>query len=283
MGGAPRRRCPALYAGGTRGVKPAPCGVVAPGRGIYFGAPMDPKPLLIASDIHLGAVPAATERAFRAFLRHAAEVSSGLLINGDLFDFWFEYRTVIPREHYRVLAALAEVVEGGLPVWFVGGNHDAWGGSFLEEVVGMKLVEGPVEMELAGRRALVAHGDGVGSGDLGYRAMKWMIRHPVTVAAFRSLHPDWGARVANRVSTTDEKAAGMDATLSRALHIRRWAEAQLLARPELQLVVAGHSHHPEVVEVAPGRYYANAGDWIRSFTYLSLAPGGAAPALLRWE
>src|SRR5687768_494547 len=132
---------------------------------------MNERPLLIVSDIHLGAVPAATERSFRSFLSFAGETAAGLLINGDLFDFWFEYRSVVLREHYRVLATLADVVESGLKVWFVGGNHDAWGGSFLRDEVGVELVTGPVEMQLAGRRTLVAHGDGVGKGDLKYRAM----------------------------------------------------------------------------------------------------------------
>src|SRR5688572_5055615 len=151
---------------------------------------MTNRPFLIVSDIHLGAVPSGTERAFRAFLAHVAEHSSGLLINGDLFDFWFEYRSVVLREHYRVLASLADVVERGLKVWFVGGNHDAWGGSFLREEVGVELVVGPVEMQLAGRRTLVAHGDGVGKGDFKYRAMKACIRHPAVVGMFRQLHPD---------------------------------------------------------------------------------------------
>src|SRR4028118_579595 len=103
---------------------------------------MESKPVYVVSDIHLGAVPAATERAFRRFLDHVAEDASELLINGDLFDFWFEYRSVILREHYRVLAKLADVVEAGVPVSFVGGNHDAWAGSFLRDEVGVTLLDG---------------------------------------------------------------------------------------------------------------------------------------------
>jgi UDP-2,3-diacylglucosamine hydrolase len=240
-------------------------------------------PYLIVSDIHLGAVPAGTERAFRDFLAHAAERASGLLINGDLFDFWFEYRTVIPRTHYRVLAALREVVEAGVPVSFVGGNHDAWGGSFLREEVGIELLPDGVVTELAGRRTLVVHGDGVGTGDVGYRALRWFIRHPVVVGSFRVLHPDLGSWIARRVSTTGEKAAGADAVRSRARPIREWAEAQLASRPELDLVIAGHAHFPELVEVGEGRWYANAGDWLHNFTYLALPPEGGAPRLLRWE
>lgn len=244
---------------------------------------MTEKPYLIVSDTHLGAVPRTTERAFRDFLAWTRGSASGLLINGDLFDFWFEYGSVILREHYRTLAALAEVVEAGVPVSFVGGNHDAWAGSFLRDEVGIRLLSGPVEMELGGRRALVAHGDGVGSGDYKYRALKRVIRNPVSIAAFRVLHPDLGTRIARIASSTEHKAGNGDVhSKGRAGYIRAWAEGRLRADPGLELVVAGHAHVPEVAEVEPGRFYANSGDWIRHFTYLALPPGGGPPELHRW-
>jgi UDP-2,3-diacylglucosamine hydrolase len=243
---------------------------------------MRPLPDLIVSDIHLGAVPPATETAFRRFLEHAATGARSLLINGDLFDFWFEYRSVIPRRHYRVLAALRDLVEAGVPVSFVGGNHDAWGDSFLRDEVGLTLHHGEVELELGGLRTLVVHGDGVGAGDHGYRALRWFIRHPVIVRAFRVLHPDLGSWIADRVSTTHDKAAGMDEVKSRAGFIREWAVETLRRRRELDLIVAGHAHFPELLEVEGGRFYANAGDWIHNFTYLALPGDGVPPRLLTW-
>lgn len=244
---------------------------------------MSTRPAYVVSDIHLGAVPASTERAFRDFLGHVEREASSLLINGDLFDFWFEYRHVILAEHFRVVARLAEVVEAGVPVTFVGGNHDAWAGDFLRARVGMTVADGPLAMTLGGRRALVAHGDGVGRGDLKYRALKAVIRHRATVGAFRLIHPDFGRRIALLASTTEHKAGDGDPhARGRADFIRAWAEERLREDPSLELVVAGHAHVPAVVEVAPGRWYANAGDWIRSFTYLVLPPGGGAPELRTW-
>lgn len=244
---------------------------------------MDTRPYLVVSDIHLGAVPADTERAFRGFLRDATPGASGLLINGDLFDFWFEYRSVIPKLHYRVLAALAEVVESGIPVSFIGGNHDAWGGDFLRDEVGIAVLDGPVEMGLGGFRALVAHGDGLGGGDLAYRALKRVIRNRATVGAFRTIHPDWGAWIANRVSSTEHKAEFSDAAAAgRASYIQRWASEQLRSNPAIDLVLAGHSHVPIVEEVLPGRFYANSGDWVHHRSYLELSPG-APPALRSWS
>jgi UDP-2,3-diacylglucosamine hydrolase len=241
------------------------------------------KPVYVVSDTHLGAVPESTERAFRGFLRHAADAASFLLINGDLFDFWFEYRTVILREHYRVLAALKDVVEAGVRVAFVGGNHDAWAGAFLRDEIGIALHEGPVEMSLGGRRALVAHGDGVGRGDLKYRAMKAVIRSRPAVWGYRILHPDVSRFITAAASSTEHKAGSGDAgARGRARFIEAWARERLAADPALNLVIAGHAHVPAVVEVSPERWYANAGDWIRHFSYLSLPEGGGAPELRYW-
>jgi UDP-2,3-diacylglucosamine hydrolase len=244
---------------------------------------MSEKPVYVVSDTHLGAVPRETERAFRRFLQHVATHAQALLINGDLFDFWFEYRHVILREHFRVVAGLADVVDAGVKVWFVGGNHDAWAGSFLRDEVGIELLEGPVELSLGGRRALVAHGDGVGVGDLKYRALKAVIRHPVSIGAFRVLHPDFGRWIAGRASRTEHKAGGDAVASGRAAYIRGWAVDQLRADPALELVFAGHAHVASVEEVEPGRYYVNSGDWLGSFDYVVLPPGGGAPELRDWR
>lgn len=244
---------------------------------------MSEKPVYVVSDTHLGAVPRETERAFRGFLEHVAQDAGGLLINGDLFDFWFEYRHVILREHFRVVAKLAEVVDAGVKVWFVGGNHDAWAGSFLRDEVGIELLDGPVVLALGGRRTLVAHGDGVGRGDFKYRALKAVIRHRASIGAFRILHPDLGRRIAGMASSTEHKAGGDQAARGRAAYIRQWAVEQLQADPTLQLVLAGHAHLASADEVEPGRWYVNSGDWLNTFDYVVLPPGGGAPELRVWH
>jgi UDP-2,3-diacylglucosamine hydrolase len=245
---------------------------------------MSPKPVYVVSDTHLGAVPAATERAFRGFLDHAQANAQSLLINGDLFDFWFEYRSVILREHYRVVAKLADVVDAGVPVTFVGGNHDAWAGSFLRDEVGIRVVQGPLEMDLGGRRTLVAHGDGVGSGDIKYRMLKAVIRSRVSIRAFRALHPDLGRRIAGVASSTEHKAGTGDIrSKNRAAFIQAWGRERLVEDPSLDLVLTGHAHVPVIDEVAPGRFYVNSGDWIRSYTYVVLPPDGGPPELRTWD
>jgi UDP-2,3-diacylglucosamine hydrolase len=245
---------------------------------------MSPKPVYVVSDTHLGAVPAATERAFRGFLDHVKEHARELLINGDLFDFWFEYRSVILREHFRVVATLADVVDAGVPVTFVGGNHDAWAGSFLRDEVGIRVVEGPLEMDLGGRRALVAHGDGVGSGDVKYRMLKAVIRSRASIRAFRALHPDLGRRIAGMASSTEHKAGTGDVrSKNRAAFIQAWGRDRLVENPALDLVLTGHAHVPVIDEVAPGRFYVNSGDWIRSYSYVVLPADGGPPEMRTWE
>jgi UDP-2,3-diacylglucosamine hydrolase len=236
----------------------------------------------IASDIHLGAVPRETERAFLRFLEHAGAEAARLLLPGDLFDFWFEWGQLVEGRHFRVLAALAEIVDAGVPVTMVGGNHDAWGGRFLTQEVGLTFATGELRLRLGGREALVAHGDGVGAGDLKYRVLKSVIRSRAAVAGFRLLHPELGLRLARRVSSTEAKAMDDPAHRGRARYIERWALEVLAARPELDLVVCGHAHLPAVVEPDPGRYYLNAGDWVTHRSY-AVVPDGSPPELREWS
>jgi UDP-2,3-diacylglucosamine hydrolase len=239
------------------------------------------KPVYITSDVHLGAVPAETEHAFMDFLEHVGREASRLVIPGDLFDFWFEYGDIIPGEHYRVLAALADLVDAGIPVLVTGGNHDAWGGSFLEEKVGVTFEPGHARIELAGGPALLAHGDGLGKGDLKYRALKRVLRSRASIWGFRALHPELGLRLARRVSSTEAKADTDPGKLGRAAFIEEWARDTLASDPSLAYVVCGHSHLPAVEEVEPGRYYLNAGDWVTHWTYLVVDEGG--PVLESWR
>ena len=244
---------------------------------------MSPLPVYVASDVHLGAVPREQEQSFVRWLEHAAERASQIVLNGDLFDFWFEYGSVIPRGHTRVLGALARVADSGLPVRFVGGNHDWWGDSYLEQEIGLTLQRDPEVLELAGRRTLLAHGDGLGRGDLGYRALRMVLRGRATRWAFRWLHPDLGARVAGRVSITEERAGvASDDEKRRAAVLEAWALEKLSADASLELVLLGHTHIPRLVEAEAGRFYVNAGDWVNHRSYVVLA-WGEPPRLREWE
>ena len=230
----------------------------------------------IVSDTHLGAVPQATERAFIRFLRAIMPDARSLLINGDLFDFWFEWGDVIPSQHYRVLAALADIVESGIPVTMMGGNHDAWGGRFLREQVGVSLHDGVLRVAYAGKPALVAHGDGLGKGDLKYRVLKKVLRSRAAVWGFRVLHPEIGMRIAQGVSSTEEKSHNDHSSETRAEFLEHWAREQFAADAALGWVICGHSHVPVLREIEPGRCYINSGGWVKHRTYVTIDEQGQA-------
>jgi UDP-2,3-diacylglucosamine hydrolase len=248
------------------------------------------KPFLVVSDLHLGVVPAETERAFRDFLRFAAAEAAGLLINGDLFDVWIASRHFVVRDHVRVLAAIADVVESGVPVYFVGGNHDAleFGGSMLRDDLGVTILEEPARVILGAYRSLVVHGDGVHATRSEYRK-----RHPILRSrGFRWLVQrfvhldriyDGVARWSGTREFVDRQLRGEDTgPKPLAPLIEMWAIRALRELPEVDLVLAGHSHLPAWIEVEPRRYYVNTGDWVSHMTYAVLPSDGGAPELCRW-
>lgn len=252
------------------------------------------RPFLVVSDIHIGAVSAGTERAFRAFLRYAGETAAGLVVNGDLFDVWIPSRRFVLRPYVRVLAQLAELVEQGLPVYFVGGNHDAleYSEPVLREDVGVTVLGDPARLELGPFSALVAHGDGVGPMSGPYRkenaALRWLLRRAgVRSLVARLASEDW---LYERVSGWS-RVPGMVARQSRgegtgpkpdAHRVESWAREQLRQFPDIDLVLSGHAHLPAWAEVEPGRFYINTGDWIEHMSYAWLPADRSAPEIRRW-
>lgn len=255
----------------------------------------DPRPWWVVSDLHLGAVPAETEHAFHAFVAAAAREAAGLLINGDLFEFWFTTRAYRPPQHAATLAALRAAVQDGLRIVFLGGNRDAvaWDAGVLRDDIGLEVHAGPTRLTLGGRMALVAHGDrvpGVTPGlwgwlrsvPLQHRAIVGLVRALVpprlvyATATRTSATPTYVARRARGESTGPKPAAP---------RLERWAREALAGDPTVDLVLAGHSHRPALVEVTPGRWYVNSGDWISHHSYVELParlPGTtAAPPRVR--
>ena len=240
------------------------------------------KPSVIISDLHLGAVSDAAQRDFLSFTQRWQGAAETLLINGDLFDFWCEFKTVVSSQHFHTLRALADLRDSGVRLILVGGNHDAWGGPFLEEKIGMELADGPIELDMAGHRALVAHGDGVGPGDLGYKMLKRVIRSRPFRGFMRWVHPDVAWGIANRVSRTSDRAEhGFERAKERAGILEAEALRLLEERPDLDLVVFGHSHTPAVKSVGDHRFYVNSGDWIVHRTYTVVTEAGVEQ--LEWE
>ncbi len=243
---------------------------------------MDPGPVIVVGDAHLGSTDPGDERAFHAFLAAVPSLARRLIIMGDLFDFWFEYRAVIPRRPFRTLARLAAVVDQGVEVQLFGGNHDRWGGSFWDRDLGIPFHPAAAELELAGRRAWVAHGDGLAETKLGGRLIHRITRHPITVGTFRLLPPNLGFWLADRLSGNLAEGNRSEEAIGRAAAAQEaYARALLDRRPELGLVIMAHTHRQRLVEHRPGRFYLNAGQWMIDRQYAIVTE--TEIRLMNWE
>jgi UDP-2,3-diacylglucosamine hydrolase len=235
-------------------------------------------PCYILSDAHLGVASPAIERSFVGFLRGLAGVAGSLVINGDLFDFWFEWKTVVPRKTFRALAALADLTDAGVQVLWIAGNHDCWGGDVLREDVGVSYVIGPWEGSIAGWRTRIEHGDGLREReDRGYRMIRPIMRNNLAIKAFRMLHPDWASRLAHGSSNASRTYRAKD----EGRGLRSLAEKALLKSNDLDLLVYGHSHVPALERIRGAGVFANAGSWLDAPTFLRLTD--EAIELLEWD
>jgi UDP-2,3-diacylglucosamine hydrolase len=223
---------------------------------------------IVVADAHLGQVPEGVERAFHAFLESVPQAGDELLVGGDLFDFWFEYRSVVPRRHIATAMKLGALVARGIPVTFLGGNHDRWGGDFLRRDLGIAYYAGAAELELAGRRALAVHGDGLTEQHWSGALTHWLLRQPLTVAVFRTLHPTIGFWIADKLSGTLADSTKDAAVLDRAEAAQAsYAQALLERRPELSLVVMAHTHRARLEHRPDGRAYLNPGAFLDGGRY----------------
>ncbi|MEO7457662.1 MAG: UDP-2,3-diacylglucosamine diphosphatase [Gemmatimonadaceae bacterium] len=225
-------------------------------------------PCHVISDVHLGHASAEIERSLLGFLRSLPSRGGSLLINGDLFEFWFEWRTVVPRTGVRTLAALMDLRDAGIPVTMIAGNHDCWGGEVLREA-GVDFQFGPMIGDVAGWNARVEHGDGLRAvEDRGYRALRKVLRNRLAIAAYRRLHPDLATRLAMGSSQTSRSYQPRD----EGRGLRAVATKVLAADPSLELLVYGHSHVAVLERMPSGNVFANAGSWLDAPTYLVVTP-----------
>ena len=224
--------------------------------------------MIVVADAHLGQVPPAVGTAFLAFLDEVPQPGDHLVLTGDLFDFWFEYQSVIPRKHFATVAKLQEVRARGVPITFVGGNHDRWGGSFFTRDLGIEFFGGGAELNLNGRRAFIVHGDGLTEQHWSGALMHRVLRHPITVAVFRVLHPTIGFWIADLFSRHLADNTKDRAVLDRAAAAQRtWAADFLKGHPDVQLVIMAHTHRPVVDRLPDGRAYLNPGAFLDGGRY----------------
>ncbi len=227
---------------------------------------------LVLSDVHLSPFPDGrdTMARFTAFLRWIDPAIVGrLVVLGDLFDFWFEYRHVAFSGYFPVLQALANLRDRGVELHFIRGNHDFWAGRFLREGLGFQVHDEAL-LSFGERRVLFVHGDGVNPKDWSYRLYKRIARARFVVAAFRLIHPDWAMAIARAVSHGSRSFHAKDVSKGSEIAPLRLFAQRRLSEGRLDAVVCGHCHYPELTEFPPGEgegLYINTGDWLYHQTF----------------
>jgi UDP-2,3-diacylglucosamine hydrolase len=228
--------------------------------------------LVVVSDAHLGYAPPSVEAALLEFLDAVPSLGDALLVNGDLFEFWFAYATVLPRHAFRVAAALG-ALRRRVPILMVGGNHDRWGLDFWERDLGIRWHRERLDFVVGGRRAMALHGDGISHMRLRARLLQGLVTTRAASAVYRALHPELGFPLVHYLSARlGEHGLSGPPVEAAAARQRAWAERRLAEDPSLGLVVLGHTHRAAAVEVAPGRHYLNPGAWFDGLRYAVVTP-----------
>ncbi|MCU0426652.1 MAG: UDP-2,3-diacylglucosamine diphosphatase [Candidatus Kapabacteria bacterium] len=224
------------------------------------------------SDLHLGlgdrAADKARERSLLKFLSHIKPHCERLFILGDLFDYWFEYRTVVQNQHIRTLAALADFVESGIAVEYLIGNHDFGHRHFFEEELGVKVHHGDVSVQMHGKSFLLAHGDCKELDSRKSQFIRSILRNPLALKVWTALHPTIGIGIAAAASRKSRIKSSTEPTMNEKEGLERFAREAI--GEGYDYVVMGHIHVPLVQQLEhKGRsgLYVNTGDWLTHDTF----------------
>ena len=234
------------------------------------------KKIYFLSDFHLGAPDAASslirEKKICRFLDSIKADASTIFIVGDLFDFWFEYSTVVPKGYVRILGKLAELTDSGIAVHFFVGNHDMWMKDYFQTELNIPVYFEPKEFTFNNKKFLIGHGDGLGPGDEGYKMMKKVFRNPVCQSLFGILPPYFGICMANyfsrksraKTGAVDEVFLGAD---------KEWLIIycrEVLEKEPFDYFIFGHRHLPVDFTLSESSRYINLGEWIKYYSYAVL-------------
>lgn len=245
--------------------------------------------IYFASDFHLGidARHSSREREQQilAWLDYVAADAAAIYLVGDLFEFWFEWKRVVPKGFVRLLGKLAELVERGIPIHVFTGNHDMWLFDYLEKEIGVHLYRQPIRLGLQGKLCLIGHGDGLGPGDYGYKRLKRLFRNPIAQWILARFHPDFTMWIAYFWSghSRSVQEAGEGTFLGPDKEwLIAYAERKLQKGEAIDYFFFGHRHLPIDYPLSNGKSrYLNLGEWLHYNTYVRMADGEAQ--LLQWE
>lgn len=231
------------------------------------------KKIYFLSDFHLGAPDYTSslerEKLLVQFFDEIQEDAAELFLVGDMFDFWYEYRKVVPKGHVRLLGKLAELSDQGIQLHFFVGNHDMWMRDYFQQELNMSVYFEPKEFVFNGKSFLIGHGDGLGPGDHGYKRLKKIFRNPVSKWLFGILPPVAGMSLAHYMSRRSRAQTGSSEELFLGEE-KEWLIIyckEVLMKKKIDFFVFGHRHLAIDYRLNEDSRYINLGDWIRYFTY----------------
>jgi UDP-2,3-diacylglucosamine hydrolase len=189
---------------------------------------------------------------------------------GDIFDFWFEYKTVVPKGYTRLLGTIAHLSDSGISIHFFTGNHDMWSFSYFQEELGVKLYKEPILKEIDGKKFFLGHGDGLGPGDKGYKFIKKIFSNKFCQWLFAQMHPNIGIGLANYFSRKSRMAnAQADEVFlgENEEWLVQFCKDYLSKNPPVDYFVFGHRHLPLDIRLEKGARYINLGEWVKYNSY----------------
>ncbi len=235
--------------------------------------------VLFISDFHLGApnddLSKEREKKICHFLDQNIHQTDILFLVGDIFDFWFEYKTVVPKGYYRFFGKLIEWSDLGKEIHFFTGNHDMWMKDFFEKEFNLNIHYEPKEFIINNTKILVGHGDGLGPKDYKYKTLKFFFKAPFFQYLFQWIHPDIGVKLASYLSRRSRKTTGNKddqyfGNENEWLYV--FCKEYLEKNPNIQYFIFGHRHLPIYQKIEHSEsYYINLGDWISFNTFAQLS------------
>lgn len=231
------------------------------------------KKIYFASDQHFGAptpeLSKVREGHFLRWLNEIEEDVAVLFLLGDLFDFWFEYKKVVPKGFVRILGKLATLSDREIPIHYFVGNHDLWMKDYFETELHIPVYHKPQEFTFNKTTFFIAHGDGLGPNDKGYKRMKKLFTNRLAQRLFRALHPDLGMRLGHYLSVKNKLISGDEDAVflgDENEWLARYAKRKLELKHR-DYFVFGHRHIPLEIDLNADSKYINLGDWVSHYTY----------------
>ncbi len=231
------------------------------------------KKIYFLSDFHLGAPDAASslirEKRIIQFLNDIVYDAAQIFIMGDLFDFWFEYKKVVPKGYVRILGKLAEITDSGIPIHFFVGNHDMWMKDYFQHELNIPVYYEPMQIEFNHKKFFIGHGDGLGPGDHGYKFIKKVFRNKLAQGLFGILPPALGIGMANYFSRKSRAQTGQKDEVFFG-EDKEWLVIyckEILSQQPIDYFIFGHRHLPLDIKLTGSSRYINLGDWIQYNSY----------------